>query len=373
MKMRASKEKTSGTKILPATIVLAIFIGYIDYLTGFELRIDVFYLMPISVAVWYVGRKAGLALSTLSAVLIFLSDLLSKPGHAVHAVDVWNTLMILLFFIIVTLSLSKLRTTLDVQKRLSSDLQRALKDTKEANEYLESFSYSVSHDLRTPLWHVRSFAEMLTEKHADSLDAEGRDYIGRILANTDRMKGVIDALLALSRYSRGDLSRSKVNLAAMVRSAHEENRKKQPERKIDLITADSIEAHCDRVLIQVAICNLMENAWKFTNQRRDAVIEFGIRTIEGEDAYFIRDNGVGFSMEHVKRLFGPFQRLHASSEFPGFGIGLATVQRIIHRHGGRIWAEGQVNRGATFYFTLSGTTITAGTKGECNGDRANIA
>ncbi len=373
MKMRAPKKTTSGTKLLSATIVLAIFIGYIDYLTGFELRIDVFYLMPISVAVWYVGRKVGLALSILSAVLIFLSDLLSKPEHAVHAVDVWNTLMILLFFIIVTLSLSKLRTTLDVQKRLSSDLQRALMDTKEANEYLESFSYSVSHDLRTPLWHVRSFAEMLTEKHSDSLDAEGREHVRRILANTDRMKNVIDALLTLSRYSRGDLNRSKVNLAAMVRTTHEENRRRQPERRAELITADNIEAYCDPALIQVAICNLMENAWKFTNQRNDAIIEFGIRTIDGEDTYFIRDNGVGFNMEHVKRLFGPFQRLHASSDFPGFGIGLATVQRIIQRHGGRIWAEGQMNRGATFYFTLPGKHITARTEGECDDNRTHIA
>ncbi len=372
MNVTSYKEDTSRITLLLTTIACTLLMGYIDYVTGFELRIDVFYLMPISVIVWYRGSRAGLAMSAMSAVLIFLSDRLSRPDHAVHIVDVWNILMILLFFIIFTLSLSKLRTALDAQKELSSDLQRALEDTRRANEYLESFSYSVSHDLRVPLWHVMSFAEMLTEKHSKHLDAEGRDYVDRILSNSKRMKDVIDALLALSRYSRSDLSRSLVNLAAIVRKAHEENEKRQSERHIELITADCIEAYGDPALIEVAICNLMENAWKFTSRRTDATIEFGIRRLEGEDVYFIRDNGVGFNREHVNRLFAPFQRLHASSDYPGFGIGLATVQRIIQRHGGRIWAESGMNNGATFYFTLSGTDSTAGTKGACDGDRATI-
>ncbi len=338
--------------LLIIDVVITIFIGYIDYLTGFELRIDVFYLIPISIAVWYISSRAGLFTSLLSILLIFFSDLLSKPVHVVHFIDMWNIVMVLFFYVIFTLSLSKLRVALDKQRQLSLELQNALIDIKKANESLEAFSYSVSHDLKGPLWHITGFAEMISEKYANKLDETGKKYVYRIVSNAHRMKNYIDALLKLSQYSKDDLVRSKIDLTAMIRGIIEDNENNQSNRKAELIIADNITAYGDMALIQVVIHNLIDNAWKFTKQRSIARIEFGTTKIDGQTVYFIRDNGVGFRTENAERLFSPFKRCHADSEFPGYGIGLATVQRIIHHHGGRIWAESEMNVGTTFYFTL---------------------
>ncbi len=342
----------SKSNILLIAVVITIFLGYIDYLTGFELRIDVFYLIPIAVVVWHVSNKAGLFTSLLSVLLIFISDLLSKPVHVAHFIDIWNIVMVLFFFIIFTLSLSRLRVALDKQRQLSSELQNALVDIKKTNESLEAFSYSVSHDLKGPLWHITGFAEMISEKHADKFDEAGKKYIHRIISNAHRMRDYIDALLKLSQYSKGDLVRSTIDLTTMVRGILEESENNQSKSKAELIIADNITAYGDAALIQVVIHNLIENALKFTKQRSAARIEFGTTKIDGKIVYFIRDNGVGFRTENAKRLFSPFKRDHSDSEYPGYGIGLATVQRIIHRHGGRIWAESEMNVGPTFYFTL---------------------
>ncbi len=350
--------------LIIVTLVIIVLLGYIDYLTGFELRIDVFYLLPVALAVWYVSSTFGSVMSLLSAAIIFIADLFSKTDHHIHLIDLWNIVMILLFFVIFTVSLSKLRIAMKAQKKLSLDLQRALDERNKANEYLESFSYSVSHDLKSPLWHIASFASMLLEKHADRFDDEGKDYVGRILSNASRMNDLIDALLALSKYSRHALIRSEVDLTALVRMSLEENVKTQSERKVEFVTADGVTAYGDPALLQVVISNLVDNAWKFTRQRPITKLEFGSITMQGEDVYFIRDNGVGFSPEDAARLFHSFQQLHSAGEFSGFGIGLATVKRIIDRHGGRIWAESQVNNGTTFFFTLAGHTSTALMKGE---------
>jgi signal transduction histidine kinase len=333
-------------------VVVTTLIGYVDYLTGFELRVDVFYLMPISFVAWYISKKAGIYISLMSISLIFFSDLLSNPDHHVHGVDVWNLSMILIFFIIVTLSLSHLKISSDEQRQLLSELQKAFDDIKTTNESLEAFSYSVSHDLRGPLWRIEGFTEIIADKYSDRLDEKGIDYIRRILSSTQRMKDLIDALLKLSLYSRGNLNRSSVDLTALVRRAMEESAKSSPGRTVEMVIAEGVIADGDPALLQVIIFNLIENAWKFTKHRPIAKIEFGLTKIDGKDTYFIRDNGAGFSMANAKRLFNPFERLHSESEFSGFGIGLATVQRIIHCHGGRIWAESGVDKGATFYFTL---------------------
>jgi signal transduction histidine kinase len=342
----------SKTILIIFAIVFTTFIGYVDYLTGFELRIDVFYLMPISFVAWYISKKAGIYISLISILLIFSSDLLSNPDHHVHSIDLWNVLMIVMFFIIVTLSLSRLKASSAEQRQLLSELQKAFDDIKTTNESLEAFSYSVSHDLRGPLWRIEGFTEIIAEKYSDTLDEKGNDYIRSILSSTQRMKDLIDALLKLSLYSRGNLNRTLVDLTALARRAMEESAKSWPGRKVEMVTAEGVTADGDPALLQVIIFNLMENAWKFTKLRPVAKIEFGITKIDGEDVYFIRDNGAGFSTANAKRLFNPFERLHSESEFPGFGIGLATVQRIIHCHGGRIWAESGVDKGATFYFTL---------------------
>jgi len=345
-------QSKSKTILIICAVVFTTLIGYVDYLTGFELRIDVFYLLPISFVAWYISKKAGIYLSLMSILLIFSSDLLSNPDHHVHGIDLWNASMIIIFFITVTILLSKLRFTVDEYRQLFSELQKAYDDIKTTNESLEAFSYSVSHDLRGPLWRIEGFTEILAEKYSGTLDEKGRDYIRSILSSTQRMKDLIDALLRLSLYSRGNLNRSKVDLTALVRRAMEESVKSWPGRTVEMVTADEVIADGDPALLQVIIFNLVENAWKFTKHRPVAKIEFGLTTMDGKDVYFVRDNGAGFSMVNAKRLFNPFERLHSETQFPGFGIGLATVQRIVNCHGGRIWAESAVDMGATFYFTL---------------------
>ncbi|MEW6203232.1 MAG: ATP-binding protein [bacterium] len=222
-----------------------------------------------------------------------------------------------------------------------------------ANKELEAFSYSVSHDLRAPLRSIDGFSAALMEDYADSLDERAKNYITRIRSGTVRMAELIDDLLKLSRVSRAEMQYVGVDLSVIVRSVAEELRKMEPDRDVEFIITDSARADCDPHLMKIVLENLIENAFKFTNGKPHARIEFSMSmSSDMERVYFVRDNGVGFDMRYVDKLFGVFQRLHTVTEFPGTGIGLATVKRIIHRHGGRVWAEGEVGKGATFYFTL---------------------
>jgi light-regulated signal transduction histidine kinase (bacteriophytochrome) len=220
------------------------------------------------------------------------------------------------------------------------------------NRELEAFSYSVSHDLRAPLRSVEGFSSALKEDCADRLDATCHDYLARISAAIKRMEHLIEGLLRLSRLSRAELHREPVELGVMVREIAEELRKAHPGRSVTVHVADDAGVTVDAALMRVVVTNLLENAWKFTAGVEHPVIEFGVGESGGERHYFVRDNGAGFDPAHADKLFVPFQRLHRVEEFPGTGIGLATVQRILHRHGGRIWAEGEEGKGATFYFTL---------------------
>jgi light-regulated signal transduction histidine kinase (bacteriophytochrome) len=235
-----------------------------------------------------------------------------------------------------------------------------------ANQELESFSYSVSHDLRAPLRAISGFSQALSGKHADSLGEQGLHYLNRINANTRHMGELIDDLLSLSRISRREMRQDQVDLAELAREVDKELRAQEPERQVLFEVEGQLQARGDAGLIRIVLQNLLTNAWKFTSARREggAHIQFGVlsqpqpfsrgRDAEEQQVYYVRDNGVGFDMAFANKLFGAFQRLHSTAEFPGTGIGLATVQRIIHRHGGRIWAEAEVDKGATFYFTLGG-------------------
>jgi signal transduction histidine kinase len=223
-----------------------------------------------------------------------------------------------------------------------------------ANRELEAFSYAVSHDLRAPLRAINGFSQMLLEDHADGLGA-GRRYVDRIRDATRRMGGLIDDLLRFAQMAASDLDRRGFDLAAQVRDVIDELRATHPERRVDVVVPAALPAHGDARLVRVVIENLVRNAWKFTAQRDAARIEVGVDA----GAFFVRDNGAGFDAARADKLFTPFHRLHAASEFEGTGIGLATAQRIVHRHGGRIWAEGEPGRGAAFYFTL-GDAGTAG-------------
>ncbi|MDR7415059.1 MAG: PAS domain S-box protein [Armatimonadota bacterium] len=223
-----------------------------------------------------------------------------------------------------------------------------------ANRELEAFSYSVAHDLRSPLRSIDGFSQALLEDYADRLDEAGQDYLRRVRAASQRMAELIDDLLQLSRVTRAPLEAQEVDLSALVQAIVEELRQREPDRAVEVHITPGIRARADPRLMRVALENLLHNAWKFTRPRPHARIAFGAAPTPHGLACFIQDNGVGFEMRYADKLFAPFQRLHKPSEFPGSGIGLATVQRIVARHGGRVWAEAEADRGATFYFILPG-------------------
>jgi PAS domain S-box-containing protein len=220
------------------------------------------------------------------------------------------------------------------------------------NREMEAFSYSVSHDLRAPLRGIDGFSQALLEDHADQLDDDGRNLLGRVRAAAQRMATLIDDLLNLSRISRSEMKWENIDLTELAHSVIDDLRQSDPAREIEIVIAPEMCVSGDERLIRIALENLLRNAWKFTRKTKDARIEIAPMLEHGTDVYAVRDNGAGFDMAYADKLFGAFQRLHSMSEYEGTGIGLATVQRIIHRHGGRIWAEGAVNEGATFYFTL---------------------
>jgi signal transduction histidine kinase len=238
-------------------------------------------------------------------------------------------------------------------ERQKNELARSNAELVRANTELESFSYSVSHDLRAPLRSIDGFSHALLEDYADKLDDAGSDHLNRVRAATQRMGSLIDDLLNLSRLSRIAMQTQSLDISALARSIIGDLQRAQPERQVEVRIQDGLETAADPGLVHVALGNLLSNAWKFTSKRDSAHIEFGQAQVNGTLAFFVRDDGAGFDMDYAYRLFGAFQRLHGMTEFAGTGIGLATVQRIVHRHGGRIWAESAVDCGATFYFTLS--------------------
>ncbi|CAN1210603.1 histidine kinase [Tumidithrix helvetica PCC 7403] len=236
------------------------------------------------------------------------------------------------------------------------ELQRTSAQLEATNQELESFSYSVSHDLRAPLRAITGFSQILLEDYGDRFDDDCKDYFDRIQRNIHRMEALIDDLLRLSRISRAEIHYGRVDLSEMVREIAGDLQASQPQRVVEFLIEPKAIAYADRNLTLVVLENLLQNAWKYTNHHATARIEFGMATdvhqTLGQTTYFLRDDGAGFNMGNSSKLFGAFQRLHSASEFPGTGIGLATVQRVIRRHGGKIWAEAAIEQGATFYFTL---------------------
>jgi signal transduction histidine kinase len=221
-----------------------------------------------------------------------------------------------------------------------------------SNRELEAFSYSVAHDLRAPLRAIHGFSRVLVEDCADALDADGRKHLDRITAAAERMGHLIDALLSLARVARVEVTRERVDMSKIVGSTAQQLRAGQPDRVVEFDIASGIEAQGDPTLLRALFENLLGNAWKFTGKTEHARIVFESTRESGRDVYHVRDNGAGFEMAYATKLFAPFQRLHSADQFAGTGIGLATVQRIVQRHGGRIWAEGKPNEGASFHFTL---------------------
>lgn len=249
------------------------------------------------------------------------------------------------------------------RKRIEQELDRHREHLEElvderttelraVNKELETFSYSVSHDLRAPLRSIDGFSMALLEDYADKIDEEGQDYLNRVRKSAQTMSDLIDDLLELSQLTRSEFKREVVDLSSISSAVLHELAVQEPEREVDTRIEEGIMASGDKRLLKVMMDNLISNSWKYTGKKKKPEIEFGQTKKNGENVYYIRDNGAGFDMQYADKLFGAFQRLHSSQDFPGTGVGLAIVQRIVHRHGGLTWAEAEPDRGATFYFSL---------------------
>jgi len=321
-----------------------------DVIRGLECRADNFILKPYDeryllsrVQFVLVNRAVRQSEQTGMGVEIFFN------GHK-HFITA-DRLQIL------NLLLSTYEAAIQRNKELSvarDDLHRLNSDLEAANKELETFSYSVSHDLRAPLRAVDGFSSMLLEEFSAQMPPEAKLLLNNVRTSAKQMGQLIDDLLRFSSLGRQALSNRPVNISAHVHEVLEELRKKQADRRIEIQISELPDCVGDPSLLRQVLVNLLSNAFKFTRQREKAIIEVGCQQQEGENVYFIRDNGAGFDMRHIEKLFGVFQRFHRADEFEGTGVGLSIVQRIIQRHGGRIWAEAEVDKGATFYFTLSG-------------------
>jgi len=238
------------------------------------------------------------------------------------------------------------------RKRAEDTIKARTLELEASNAELEAFSYSVSHDLRAPLRSIDGFSQALLEDYDERLDEQGSEFLRRIRSATQRMGLLIDDLLDLSRVTRTELRREQVDLSAIASAIGRDLQQAQPDRQVNLTVEPGLVATADSRLMRTALANLLENAWKFTRNREVAEVRFGLAGSGPEKVFMVKDNGVGFDMRYAEKLFQPFQRLHNVQEYPGTGIGLATVSRIVRRHGGRVWAEASIDGGAAFYFTL---------------------
>lgn len=251
-----------------------------------------------------------------------------------------------------TFSISEHKRKLEEIEILHTDLASRACELEIANHELEAFSSTVSHDLRIPLTIINGYCEVILEMSGGNLDEECQGYLHKIINETIKMNHLIDTLLKFSRFSCSETHSESVNLSEMTKEIAAELKLTQPRRRVEFNIKDGVIAKGDASLLRVVMENLLGNAWKYTAKKEEALIEFGVAEFDGRTGYFIRDNGAGFEISEADKLFGAFQRLHTNKEFEGTGIGLCTVRRIIHRHGGRVWAEGSLGTGATFYFTL---------------------
>ena len=281
--------------------------------------------------------------------LVLLVSAADQPRFAQAAADIFKELLSPF-----EMAFRGYRGANEELQRVNETLRQQKEAVEIANRELEAFSYSVAHDLRSPLRIIDGYSHILLEDFADSLDDDRKKYLRKVREAAQHMAQLIDALLLLARVTRAEIHRVDVDLTALARRVSERLRAASPERDGAFIVEDGLRGSGDSHLLGVLLENLLGNAWKFTSKCKQAEITFGCDKRDGKPKYFVQDNGAGFEMAYAARLFGAFQRLHSASEFEGTGIGLATVQRVVHRHDGRVWAEGKIDGGATFYFTLGG-------------------
>jgi signal transduction histidine kinase len=319
---------------------------------------------PVSINDEYPGAFWGgivtlIVLSTAIAFLVYISSVRNRAARALEE----KTLELEQHVQERTSQLTESNLTLreEISQRsqaqeeiswLNDDLQRRTQALEYANNELEAFSYSVSHDLRAPLRHIEGFSRLLMEECEANLDEHGREYLNRVCKSTKRMSVLIDDLLNLSKVTRGGMDFQDIDLTRLGNEVVADLKELYPGREVSFCIKEGMSARCDLHLMRIVLVNFLGNAWKYTSKNEKAAVEFSCLEMDGEYVFSVKDNGVGFDMSYADRLFGTFQRLHHASEFEGTGIGLAIVRRIINRHEGRTWGEGQPGIGSTFYFTL---------------------
>jgi light-regulated signal transduction histidine kinase (bacteriophytochrome) len=300
-------------------------------------------------------RRESISSGVTVITRLLAADAVSLSDHFATQVQeaLWQSSVLItssLLFLIIVLGFFWATISRQTQR-----LQNANSTLAAVNKELEAFSYAVSHDLRAPLRSINGFSQAILEGYPDKLDEQGKHYLQRLSSNVQKMGEIIDDLLKLSRLTRSEMKLEIVNLGTLAQSIATELQKAEPERQVEFVITPGLSAKGDEHLLRLVLENLLGNAWKYTGKHPQARIEFGSTQVDGKQVFLVRDDGAGFDMTYADKLFTPFQRLHSVNEFPGIGIGLATVQRIVSRHGGRVWAEGEIEKGATFYFTLSET------------------
>jgi signal transduction histidine kinase len=339
-----------------AVLAVAVALGLALLFQQFQFRdVEVpLFLFGLAIAAWFGGFRAAVLAWVLSCVsfdYFFVPPLYSL---AVEPSEIPYFAIFAVFAGLVTwFSTVRRRVERDL-RQARDDLQKRSVQLEASNKELEAFAYSVSHDLRAPLRHMAGFSELLQKNSAQAFDDKSKRYVGVILESAKKMGALIDDLLAFSRIGRAETNKTTINLGQLVEEALAEVRRDVGDRKIVWKVGKIPIGYGDRAMVRLALVNLISNAVKFTRTRTPAEIEIGQRpATDDQVVIFVRDNGVGFDMKYVGKLFGVFQRLHSTEAFEGTGIGLATVQRIAHRHGGRAWGEGSLNQGATFYLSIS--------------------
>ena len=303
----------------------------------------------ISKSIWR-RKRTWFAPLFLAIILIFIQLFYQRLGTSFS--DSYYQLVMIMFIAIVIAFLGERIEKVRILNEMNENLKKESEKLEDANEELEAFAYSVSHDLRVPLRAIDGFSRIVIEDYEEKLDDEGKRLLNIVRENTQKMGDLIDDILLLSRASRQEMRISPVDMESLVANIFEELKPSIGERDVQLELKSLPQAYGDRTLLTQVLTNLISNSIKFTRIRERAVIEVGAKEGKDENVYYVKDNGAGFDMKYVNKLFGLFQRLHGADEFEGTGVGLSIVQRIIRRHGGHVWGEGEIDNGATIYFAL---------------------
>ncbi len=339
--------------IISVWALILLTISVIDYNTGYDYGFFVFYFIPVAIATWYHGRAWGIAFALLSAALWLVIDLLPPHPYTSVAAEYWNALMRLVSFLFIAFGTSSVKSGVDRENKLNKELRERTEELLVTNRDLRAFTYSIAHDLKNPVMVITAFAEIVKEAES-KLDSEEKDAVGRIISESRRMNEIISDLLRLTKVGSQELELAAVDLSEIAASsvkglsdvyknAHAYSIKIEPD----------LHVKADAGLVRILLDNLIGNAMKFSSKSDSPQISIGSTRHNNESVFYVRDNGVGFSQEKTDKIFDPFIRLHSPKDFPGTGIGLSIVRKIIERHHGKIWATSQEGKGATVYFTLN--------------------